>query len=76
VVVGVHRAPSARRRSVAITSLAFMFDDVPEPVWKTSIGNWSSQLAARDLVGGGGDRVGASASSTPSSALTFARRRP
>ena len=28
--------------SVAMTSLAFMFDDVPEPVWKTSIGNWSS----------------------------------
>jgi hypothetical protein len=28
--------------SLAITSLAFMFDDVPEPVWKTSIGNWSS----------------------------------
>ena len=27
---------------VAITSLAFMFDDVPEPVWKTSIGNWPS----------------------------------
>ena len=30
--------------SVAITSLAFMFDEVPEPVWKTSIGNWSSCL--------------------------------
>ena len=28
---------------LAITSLAFMFDDVPEPVWKTSIGKWSSQ---------------------------------
>ena len=28
--------------SVAITSFAFMFDEVPEPVWKTSIGNWSS----------------------------------
>ena len=28
--------------SAAITSLAFMFDEVPEPVWKTSIGNWSS----------------------------------
>ena len=28
--------------SAAMTSLAFMFDDVPEPVWKTSIGNWSS----------------------------------
>ncbi len=25
--------------SVAITSLAFMFEEVPEPVWNTSIGN-------------------------------------
>ena len=33
-------APSPAR--FAMTSLAFMFDDVPEPVWKTSIGNWSS----------------------------------
>ena len=28
--------------SLAITSLAFMFEEVPEPVWKTSTGNWSS----------------------------------
>ena len=28
--------------SAAMTSFAFMFDEVPEPVWKTSIGNWSS----------------------------------
>ena len=38
VVVGV--APSPAR--LAITSLMFMFEEVPEPVWKTSIGNWSS----------------------------------
>ena len=31
---------------LAITSLAFMFDEVPEPVWKTSIGNWLSCLPA------------------------------
>src|ERR1017187_9573030 len=30
----------------AITSLAFMFVEVPEPVWKTSIGNWRSCLPA------------------------------
>ena len=30
-------APSPAR--FAMTSLAFMFDDVPDPVWKTSIGN-------------------------------------
>ncbi len=31
---------------VAITSLAFMFEEVPEPVWNTSIGNWSSCFPA------------------------------
>ena len=35
-------SPSFSLASVAMTSLAFMFDDVPEPVWKTSIGNSSS----------------------------------
>ena len=30
---------ASRVASVASTSLAFMFDDVPEPVWYTSIGN-------------------------------------
>jgi len=30
-------APSPAR--FAMTSLAFMFVEVPEPVWKTSIGN-------------------------------------
>ena len=44
--------------SVAITSFAFMFDEVPEPVWKTSIGNWSSSSPARDAVAGGGDPLG------------------
>ena len=29
-----------------MTSLAFMFDEVPEPVWKTSIGNWRSWAPA------------------------------
>ena len=32
--------------SVAITSFAFVFELVPEPVWKTSIGNWSSNSPA------------------------------
>ena len=32
----------ARAASEAITSLAFMLELVPEPVWKTSIGNASS----------------------------------
>ena len=29
---------------LAMTSLAFVLVDVPEPVWYTSIGNWSSSL--------------------------------
>ena len=58
--------------SVAITSLAFMFEHVPEPVWKTSIGNWSSCSPAAIAVAGGGDALGRSASSSPSSAFTRA----
>ena len=34
---------------LAITSLAFMFDDVPDPVWKTSTGKWSSHLPVGHL---------------------------
>ena len=35
-----------------------MFEDVPEPVWKTSIGNWSSNSPAAIAVAGGGDPLG------------------
>ena len=42
VVVGVHRRRRWRAAIEAITSLAFMFELVPEPVWNTSMGNWSS----------------------------------
>ena len=35
--------PSRSDASEASTSLAFMFEDVPEPVWNTSIGNSASQ---------------------------------
>ncbi len=41
----------ARVASVAITSLAFMLELVPEPVWKTSIGNASSWSPRRHLAG-------------------------
>ena len=59
VVVGVHRAgPAARWPGPAITSLAFMLDDVPEPVWKTSTGKWASQCAGRHLRRGVGDGGG------------------
>ena len=42
---------------MAITSLAFMLELVPEPVWKTSTGKCVVVLARGDLVGGRGDRV-------------------
>ena len=35
---GCTEAPSFSAASVASTSLAFMFELVPEPVWKTSSG--------------------------------------
>ncbi len=40
--LGCTSRPRERVARVAITSLAFMFDEVPEPVWKTSMGKWSS----------------------------------
>ena len=58
--------------SVAITSLAFMFDEVPEPVWKTSIGNWSSSSPPATRSAAAAMRWARSASSSPSSALTRA----
>jgi hypothetical protein len=45
VIVGVHRTPAFAARC-AITSLAFMLLLVPEPVWKTSIGNCGVVRAA------------------------------
>ena len=35
---------------VAITSLAFIFVDVPEPVWKTSTGKCSSKFPSATLI--------------------------
>ncbi len=58
--------------SVAMTSLAFMFDEVPEPVWKTSIGNWSSCLPCAISSAAAAIRCARSASSSPSSALARA----
>ena len=63
-------APSPAR--LAITSLAFMFDEVPEPVWKTSIGNWSSCSPAATASAAVAMRSARSASSSPRSALTRA----
>ena len=49
-----------------MTSLAFMFDEVPDPVWKTSIGNWSSQPPAATSSAAARMAAAASVSSTPS----------
>ena len=57
--------------SEAITSFAFMFELVPEPVWKTSIGNWSSCSPCAIASPAAAIRSALSASSSPSSA--FAR---
>ena len=58
--------------SVAITSLAFVFDEVPEPVWKTSIGNWSSSSPFAIRSAAAAIRSAFSGSSNPSSAFTRA----
>ncbi len=55
-----------------MTSLAFMFEEVPEPVWKTSIGNWSSCSPLATSSPAVAMRSARSASSSPSSAFTRA----
>ncbi len=65
--------------SAAMTSFAFMFELVPEPVWKTSIGNWSSCSPAAIASPAAAMRSAFSSSSSPSSAFTRAAaalRRP
>lgn len=66
---------SRPRRSVARvarTSLVFMLDDVPEPVWKTSTGNWSSQRPSATSPADSAIACAMSLSTTPSSAFTWA----
>ncbi len=50
----------------------FMFDDVPEPVWNTSMGKWSRCSPA--TISSAACRIALACSSeiTPSSALTLA----
>ncbi len=49
-----------------------MFELVPEPVWKTSIGNWSSNSPAATRSPAAAIRSARSGSSSPSSAFTRA----
>src|SRR4051812_27015558 len=55
-----------------MTSLALVCDDVPEPVWKTSMGNWSSNSPAAMRSAAAAMRSAMSPSSLPSSALVRA----
>ncbi len=64
--------PSARVARVAMTSLAFMLLDVPEPVWNTSIGNSPSCCPSATARAACSMACATSASMTPSSALTLA----
>ena len=71
---GCTSAPVAAEARAAMTSLTFMFVEVPEPVWYTSIGNWSS--SSPDSMRWAASPIApATASSTPgtsSEALTIA----
>ena len=49
-----------------------MFEEVPEPVWKTSIGNWSSCLPAAISAPALAIRRATPTFSSPSSLLTVA----
>jgi hypothetical protein len=70
--LGCTSRPSERVARVAITSLVFMFDDVPDPVWNTSIGN--SPSWAPDATASAASTIASAVSwsSTPSSAFALA----
>src|SRR3954451_4153896 len=55
-----------------MTSLVFMLDEVPEPVWKTSIGNWLSCSPAAIAAPASAISCASAWSRLPSSALTRA----
>ena len=63
--------PASSMARLEMTSLAFMFDWVPEPVWKTTRGKWSSSLPEITSSPARAIRSAMSRGSSPSSA--FAR---
>ena len=69
---GCTGAPSRSEASDAMTSFMFMFDDVPEPVWNTSIGNWSSYVPKLTSEAASWMAFAMSLSITPSRPLTVA----
>jgi hypothetical protein len=60
---------------LAITSLVFMLELVPDPVWKTSIGNCSSCLPSAISAAAAMIASALSAASSPRSLLTCAQAR-
>ena len=64
--------PSCSMARLAITSLAFMLDCVPEPVWKTTKGKWASRVPSMTSCAAASMAWAKSAGSSPSSALARA----
>ena len=64
--------PASWMARLAMTSLAFMFDWVPEPVWKTTSGNSWSHLPAITSSAARAMRSALSAGSWPSARLASA----
>jgi hypothetical protein len=64
--------PSRSLARLAMTSLAFMFELVPDPVWNTSIGNWSSCSPAATSAAAASMAAATSPSITPREALAAA----
>ena len=65
-------AAVARDASLAMTSFAFMFEDVPLPVWKTSMGNSRSQRPSATSIAAFWMASAMGASSRPRSRFTRA----
>src|SRR4051794_16441873 len=70
--LGCTGLPSASVARLASTSLVFMLLDVPEPVWNTSIGKWSSQSPRTTVPAAPAIASAMPPSRTPRSALTRA----
>src|SRR3954453_405318 len=70
--LGCTSRPTARDARVAVTSFAFMLLDVPDPVWKTSIGNCASCSPCATSAAAARIACAISLSSTPSSPLATA----
>ncbi len=64
--------PRRSEARVASTSLVFMFDEVPDPVWNTSTGKCSSQRPEATSAAASWIAAAMSGSTTFSSALTLA----